>query len=413
MSLEELQSSAERHQESIRIKSLELSQASLAVASASAARLPKLDLSASYNHISKTASMDLNIPGLPFSKSIKIGDGNVYESALTLTVPLFTGFRLSTAYDLQLNQELTARQTLEGGIIEIRNAINAQYRTAQLARKSMLILDQQSSFVSALLASRIALLRQGQALAYDTLQLSTRLQSIAVDRATAENQYNRCILLLMQLAAIDHTFDVGADIPAKSRFDDASMEVLVNIASESRYEMKNLATARDAAELGIRAARSSYYPSVVGVALLRYARPGVDQFHNEWMDYYTAGVRLDWNIWSWFGDKRTTEKQELEREKTDLRKEQLLRQIRTQAGLVRDDLDLKKRTIILLENQIVLERTRTELTNARMREGLATVTDMVDAETSLTTALLRLEQVRLEYAAKLAELYSVLGIDRE
>ena len=51
-----------------------------------------------------------------------------------------------------------------------------------------------------------------------------------------------------------------------------------------------------------------------------------------------------------------------------------------------------------------------DLLEARLRQGLATATEVVDAETALTTALLRREQSDIQYRLKLTELANAVGM---
>jgi outer membrane protein TolC len=128
------------------------------------------------------------------------------------------------------------------------------------------------------------------------------------------------------------------------------------------------------------------------------------------MDYYTAAVRFEWNLWNWGGDKAQIERAELELCKTDARTRQLQAQIRTAIGLAREELAVRRTTLVMLEQQIALEQQRLAQTQSRLREGMATTTDVVDAETALTTALLRREQTRIEYVIRQTELHAAVGV---
>jgi outer membrane protein len=404
----------ERNAEQLKIQQLTATQAALATRSTARSRLPKLDLTASYSHVSEVGRIHLSIPGLPIPmKEITFGDGNIYETALNLSVPLFTGFRLSTAVELQQAQENVARQTFEGNVLEARTAATMQYRAAQLARSAGGILDAQMLFLEESQRMRKALLAQGQALAIDTLMLSTRIAQLHVDRANADAQYDNAVLRLMQLAGRIDAFDVEQEVPDTSPLAHQSLEALLQIAFEKRYEFKNIESSKRIADLSAQAAKSAYYPSVVAQAALKYGRPGVDQVTNEWMDYYVLGARLEWNLWSWGADKAAVERLSLEREKAELKESQFRMALRTQIGTTLNELAVRRRILDVMRTQIEQERLKQTLVVARSREGLATASEIVDAETALTTVLLRREQTRIEYALKLVELAAAVGVDPE
>jgi outer membrane protein TolC len=128
------------------------------------------------------------------------------------------------------------------------------------------------------------------------------------------------------------------------------------------------------------------------------------------MDYYTAGIKMEWNLFSWGADKHAIEKQELELTRTDLRSAQLHSRIRTAVASIENDVTLKRRTMALLDAQIVMERQKQLLVETRHREGLATSSELVDAESALTTALIRLEQTRIELSLIATDLAATIGI---
>jgi outer membrane protein len=410
LTLTQVKALATEQSETIRMQKASVRQAERAVDGVSATRLPKVDFTASYNYVSDVAKIDLAVPNF-FSKSISFGDGKIYDLSLSASVPLFTGFRLSSAIDLQKQNGEIAQQTLAGNMTEVRNAVAQYFHVAELALKQSAVLQQQEKLLAQNLAMRRALFNEGQALAFDTLQLSTRISQIRVDQAGAEAQYRNAVLLLMQFTGRTASFDIIPEGPAHSELENRSVEELTDRACAQRYELKNITSSRRINELSKQSLQAAYYPSVFAMAAYRYGRPGVDQIKNEWMDYYTAGLKLEWNLWSWGSDKNAIEKQELEIEKTDLREQQVKRQIRTQIAVLLNELDVRRKTLAFLDEQIRQEQLKQTLAQSRLTEGLATVTEVVDAETSLTTALLRKEQTQIEYTMKLAELAAAVGTE--
>lgn len=406
--LHALREQAAAYHEGVRLNAAAARQAHLSTTIASAARLPRVDLTAGYTHVSEVGRIELAIPGIG-TRSISLGDGNIYESALSVTVPLFTGFRLSNSVALQQTMETMAQQTLAGSVTDVRNAVAVQYRLAQAARKSAEIIDAQEQLLRENLAARRRLLEQGQALALDTLQLATRILQLGVERNTASSVHDRAILTLMQFTGRDMPFEVESFAEEATDLESMTTDQLLEIAVKERSEMRNLEASVRAAELAESAARGAYYPSVYASAALRHGRPGVDQFKNDWMTYYTAALRLEWNVWSWGSDRSAVEKQQIEKEKSQLRESQYRAQLRTAIALLLNDLSVKAGTVAMLEAQVAMERSRVDIVQARFNGGLATATELVEAETGLTTALLKLEQTRIERAIKRTELAAAIG----
>ena len=67
--------------------------------------------------------------------------------------------------------------------------------------------------------------------------------------------------------------------------------------------------------------------------------------------------------------------------------------------------------MVLLKTQIQQEEDKSEIVLSRYRQGVASSTEVVDAETALTAARLNLEQSNIDYYIKLNELAGILGKD--
>jgi outer membrane protein TolC len=127
------------------------------------------------------------------------------------------------------------------------------------------------------------------------------------------------------------------------------------------------------------------------------------------MDYYTAGVALQWNLWSWGGDKSRVEQQRIGILEIQEREAKARDDIQESIQKLLNDIHVVGETRVLLDAQIVQEVSKQEMLKARLEQGLATATEVVDAETALTTARIRREQNEIRYAMKITELAAAIG----
>lgn len=406
--LEELRLLADRNFESLRIQALDVRQAALARSIVADQGLPRIDVAGGYTWVSKTAAIDFAIPGF-FSRSFRFGDGNIYDAGISASVPLFTGFKISSTVEMLREQESAAASAWSGSRIELANLVATQYRALEVAQKSLAILDEQERYFHEVTRVRGLHVAQGQALAIDTLQLSARHKQLEVDRASAEQQRIRAMQQLMFYTGIDSPFEIAEETFAASPLEQMSVDRLAERAFAQRSEIQSLEHAKNASTFAAKAAAGAYYPSVYATGAFHYGRPGVDQFRNEWMDYLTAGLRFEWNIFSWGSDRSAVEKQSLEREKAELRESQFRRQLRTQIATLSEGLRVRRGMLALIDEQILLEKEKLAQTQVRLAEGLAAAADLVEAETAFTSARLRREQVVLEYQLTLTELANAVG----
>lgn len=408
--LEELKDMAVKNYEALQVMQTNVAQAKLHRDAASADRLPRLDAEASYTWVSETAKIELAIPGV-FSREIALGDGNIYSTGLTVSAPLFTGFKLASAVEMRDEAYRIAQQTLEGTKLQVRNAVAQSYLSALLAKKqATVVLAQELGLMNTL---RIAknFVDQAQAIPYDTLVLSTRITQLRVARANAKQQEVRAQLMLEQLCAVTGPFLLDENTTVGLPEEDWEFERLVNEAVNGRYEMKNFESQKRIAALSAKAERGDYYPTLAAFAGYRYGKPGIDQFKNEWMDYFTAGVNLKWNLWAWGADGKKVEEHELERVKTDQQQRLFVAELRNKIEYALNEIDLAKQTMALMQEQIRQEEEKYVIVQARFGQGLAASTDIVDADVSLTAAKLNYEKANIDYYIQLNTLAGLLGKD--
>ena len=406
--LSQLKEAAERNYEQLQMNALAVEQAKRTTDAAAAAMLPRIDLTASYSHASEVGKIELQIPGL-ISRTMQFGDGNIYDAALTLSYPVFNGFRLSINKMIQEEQERIAQQALAGSRTEVRNLVSLNYNAALAAKRGTTIIAEQIDYLQELLRVRRAQIDQGQAISFDTLQLSTREKQLEVERAQIDLLYRKAMLQLRVLCGIKEAFAISDETEAITHFDDISVDSLITYAISHRSDFLQITSSLNIANYAADAARGAYYPSIVAQAAYRYGRPGVDQLKNEWMNYYTAGVRLEWNLFSFGADKANVEKQSIEVQKVDLRFTMMTKQLKAQLEMITSECEVKKQTLRLLDAQIAQEVAKQKLIDARLRQGIVTTIEMLEAETSKTSALLRRAQTEIEYNMKLIELATAIG----
>lgn len=406
--LSQLKEAAEQNYEQLRMNTLAVEQAQRATDAAAAAMLPRIDLNASYSHASEVGKIELHIPGL-ISRTMQFGDGNIYDAALTLSYPVFNGFRLSINKMIQEEQERIAQIALSGSRTEMRNLVSLNYNAALAAKRGSAIVVEQIEYLHELLRVRRAQMEQGQAISFDTLQLSTREKQLEVERMQIDLLYRKAILQLRVLSGSKEGFEISDTMEPIIHFDELQIDSLVAYAVNTRSDFLQITSSRNIANYVADAARSAYYPSIVAQAAYRYGRPGVDQLKNEWMHYYTAGVRLEWNLFSFGADQANVEKQKIETHKVDLRLALMTKQLKAQLELITSECDVKKQSLRLLDAQIAQESAKQMLIDAKLRQGVVSTIEMLEAETSKTSALLKRAQTEIEYNMKLIELATAIG----
>ena len=259
-------------------------QAELDVRIQRADYLPVLGLSGSYRYVSELARLELPF-SLPDGSSpeIEAGVQNQYDAALTLSQPLFTGFRTRN----RVRASEAAYQSRQSGRQVTRNRllleIGILYFDMHLNRLQDAALRQGAERVRLQMERARNRLANGQATPFDTLEAATRLTQYRLQRQVLENEFTVLESAFGFLLNSDGPVTIDRDARTLPLADSGDLSAQLEIAARLRPELHQLSSLRTALDFNRKALRSAYFPQVSAQASYHYGRPGVNMFRDEWI----------------------------------------------------------------------------------------------------------------------------------
>ena len=164
-------------------------------------------------------------------------------------------------------------------------------------------------------------------------------------------------------------------------------------------------------QAALTAANGGWYPAVVLSANLDYARPNARIIppKDQWETTWDVGVQLQWNIWDWFATAAQADQARAQ-----------LTQAEAALHLVHDTVALEAaQSYFTLQEAVeriaAAELGRKQATEShrimseRFSQGLASSTDLLDAETALLQARLTETQAITEVAIQRERFRKSLG----
>ena len=144
-----------------------------------------------------------------------------------------------------------------------------------------------------------------------------------------------------------------------------------------RADLLALSTARDAAEAESKRAGRAYLPEI-GV-FANYGIHGADAFQRDG-DNWTVGVGLKWNIFSGFGRSKDKQRADAARAMAETRYDKALREARAELEAARSGVSAAERAVDATFAASEAAAAGVELMRRRFEEGLATASDLLQAE---------------------------------
>lgn len=395
---------------------LDIRNADYQIMEAKAGALPKINgvANITYNPILQTTALDAgafsggpsNIQLITLGQKWNAGAGVQLSQAL-FNQQVFIGLKAakSTKEFYQLNAELTEEQIIE-------RVSNAYFQVFTIQQKKETL---ENSYASTEKARNIikSLFDNGLAKKIDLDRTNVNLTNISTVLKQQQNAINQAENALK--------FYMGMPIENKIELVKADMEITPHlldetVATDQRSEIKILNKQRELLQYNKKAVEAAYYPTVNLNA--NYSWQGLgDKFPLTngkkngvyWADYSAITLGVNIPIFNGFATKARVEMAQIELDKLDVSIKD------TKLGLDLSYQNAKSQienSLLALENQkanVSLAETVTSNTKHNYQYGLATLTELLEAENALVEAKNNYSNAILEYKIAEIQYYKAKG----
>ena len=421
LSLEESVKLALANNSDIRTGRERVREASARVGEAGTAFLPQITGSAGYTRLdmapyiptSRIASIlggSGGAPsGQPLPDRITLGLPDNYAASLELRQPLFSAGRIKNAYETSKLARSEAESELDRSSSEIAFEAKRAYLECVRAQKLEDVAMETVRQLEAHLKDVQAMFEAGLAAANDVLKTKvyysdSKLALMRSRHAVSLAKKNLCNIIDVPLTR-EIVLTTAADSVAETAID---LDAAVRNGIARRPELAAIACRKLIARKEVETSRNGYLPTVSFFADLSYQYPD----RNYAKDFYSSwklGVVAQMNVFDW---GRTVYQTRQSRSR--------LTEIETTERSIRNavTLDVTKSYLTLLDAWDAIQVAGEGLAQAtenhrvtleRFKEGLATNTDLLDAETLLTASKTNLRALTIEYLIAQADLERATG----
>jgi outer membrane protein TolC len=183
-------------------------------------------------------------------------------------------------------------------------------------------------------------------------------------------------------------------------------------AMHSNPELKSALGSLRVSKLDVTAARAAYLPDLglnfaYGIDATRFEAKGVDGVHNLG---YSAMATLDIPVWDWLSTEHKVRQAKIFRDSAQVALSATQRRLIAQLEESYAEATTARDQLQSLDRSVDTARESLRLTRLRYSAGEATVLEVVDAQTSLTSMELAREDGMIRYETALANLQLLTGI---
>ena len=382
-------------------------------AEARAALLPALRMQAGYSHLSEVDPFQVKLPGSPTPIEISpiILDG--YTFRIGVQQPLFTGFKLSSnarAADLLAEASASDRKNDQADLVlTITGAYWTLYQTGQ----TRALMDENVTRLESYRKDTENLLKSGLATNNDRLRIEVQLANARLQQIDAANDVQVAMLQLNNLIGLPLETGIRTAAQPGAGGEPALPEAVPAVQQSvlSRPDLQAMQTRVEASKEYITVARSGWWPQMFFAGSYYYARPNpryqpaLDEFRGTW----DLGVSLQWDIWTWLTPARQTEQASAQLRQHELLFAQMYDNAKMELTRARLAVDRARKRIAVAETGVQQSEENVRTLRDKYRNGLATSTEILDADLAMLQAKTNLTASRVELEVASARLTRAMG----
>lgn len=390
LSLAEAVGLAEEHSYTVQSAVYNSAAAALTYDGARADRYPILTLDARTHFVDNLISLQF-VPG-----GVEIGSKDNYQADIKLSMPLYTGGRLSHRIGMNLENSLARQAALEA------ERMAAAYRCRQAYLNLLVSQSLKKAAASSLERLDIIyrdvghLYENGLADSIDILETELALESGRQMADRSQTDFINAAVLLARLTGLHENEEIiptePVSPPTKPAYPKPDESSIIERPELNRFD--HVIGAADRAA-GIES--GAYLPNLNGFAGYSYGMPNRDWFNKTWDGYFIAGLTLNWQFN--LGGKTTREVRAAQNRAASARmaRKDLRDRLETNREITYNNLDYAYRAYAISLNEYKIAARRFELARLRQEAGRISINRLLEMEAELTATEQQLQAATIRY----------------
>ncbi len=352
------------------------------------------------------------IPGEPPQK-VKVDFTRDYQFSMSLTLPLFTGGRLTSGFkQAQYNLESSKEAVRQSKHTTVFNTKGAFYGYL-LAKEFVLVAEEAVRVAEESLQNVKNMYEVGMASKMDLLRSEVRVTNMQPVLIEAKNSLRITELNLKTLLGLDLSQPVEIVGELKYEPHEPDLEECVTNALNHRPEVKQLDFQRNIAEQTLRMARAGYLPTVAISGNYSFWADKLNFQKNNWSSFYTINLVLTVPLFNGFQTSAQVGQAKALIREIELNQKALRDGVEFEVRQAVLKLEEAKESLISQEKNIEQAKESLRITQLNFSEGMATMLDVISAEAASSQAQVNYSQALFNYVIAKAGLDRAMGVGYE
>jgi outer membrane protein len=351
------------------------------------------------------------IPGLPPEK-VKVDFTRDYQFSLNLSVPLYTGGRLSAGYrSAKYNLQSTEESVRQSEQLTVFNTKAAFYGSL-LAREFVRVAEQAVKDAEDLNKNVKSQYEVGLASRFDLLRSEVRVVNLRPQLIQAKNNFEVMKLNLKTLLGMDIAIPIEIEGNLSYEPIEPDMEKSLGTALLNRPEIIQLEYQKRIAEEMWKMARAERLPTLALSGTFNFWADRLKITGDAWQDYYTVNLVLSVPIFNGFGPSARQAQARSAVKEIELMLKGLKDAVKFEVSQAILKIEEAKESLRSQEKNVEQAEESLRIANLNYTEGMITLLDVSAAQTALTQARVNYSQAVYDFFIAVADFERSLGVKR-
>lgn len=405
LSLDEAVQLGIQNSKSLKIDAAKIEEATADLLEAKNRQLPELKVSGSYMYLPIKPNIDLKLPGVSAAGGPEVHQ--VAYGSANLSVPIYSGGRIK--YGIQSAKYLVEASKLstENDKIAIAYNVAQAYNNLFKANQSIKVLEENLTASQKRDETFLKLENNGVIARNDRLKANLQTSNIELQLLEAKNNYNIANINMDLLLGLPETTEIEVDQNYVDESDDVKpVSFYLNEARENRKDLQALDQQRKAAELGTKSAKAENLPSIAFTG--GYVAADIPKF----LTIYNAvnvGVGISYNLSNLWKENSALKQSKAREMQLSATNELLNDNIKLDVNREYQNSDYSKKRITVFEKAAVQANENYRITKNKYDNGLATMTELLDADAAQIAANVGVINAKADAALAYRKLLQTTG----
>ncbi|BDU27076.1 hypothetical protein FLGSB24_38200 [Flavobacterium sp. GSB-24] len=376
------------------------------VAQAKIAKAPRIALNGGYTYIGNPKLYE----GF-YENSITVDYFNHQAFANIITsMPIYNGSLINRKIEQQKILSQMQESAVKMTQAEVKNAITTYYFTLEKLYKQIEVTKQNIINTDLRIKQLKSRVENGQNLKSDLLRTELQQSNFKVSVFKNTNDIELVSNYLDVLIGIPTNTILKPQIDKSGvPFEEIKLQESISQAFQNREEIKRAEIGIELSESTLNISKSGFSPSINANLILNTEYPAQWPNYVNIINYWAAGISLNWDVSSFYNIKHRIKGDKLQIEKSNVALDAAKNQIESEVKTAFVKYEESKRNIATYKKDVELSLSNYKIVKSRYDNDFALISDMVDAELQLNNSKISLVNANLDLIIQYYSLQFAMG----